>query len=153
RGNNAKLLDFNEISHRLRLRTAVYRGVQTIPIKQVIGTVGRYQDFTGAFLPTNASMSERWRKIARISLDPEDSLPPVDVFKVGEWYFVKDGNHRISVARELGSTFIDAEVWDYPDLHFEEGADVEALLIEAERKDFMEQTELDILRPDHNIKL
>jgi hypothetical protein len=153
RGNSATLLDFNELSHRLRLRTAVYRGLQTILVEQIIGSVGRYQDFTGAFLPTNGSMSERWRKIARITLDPEDHLPPVDVFKVGDWYFVKDGNHRVSVARQVGATYIDAEVWDYPDIHVEHGANIETLLIEAERQDFLNQTQLDAVKPDHNIRL
>ncbi len=153
RGQTNSPLDFNEISHRLKLRTAVYRGVQSIAIDHIIGTVGRYQDFTGAFLPTNSSMSERWRRIARVNLDPTESLPPVEVYKVGDWYFVKDGNHRVSVARQFNTTYIDAEVWEYPNLHPEPGADIETLLIEAERRDFLEQTSLDLLRPDHGIRL
>src|SRR5688572_7792359 len=114
-GKKLNLVDFNDISQRLRLKNAIYRGVQNIPLDKIIGSVGRYQDFTSTFLPVNDRMSERWQRIARITMDPERHLPPIEALKVGDWYFVRDGNHRVSVARQIGGTYIDAEVWEYAD--------------------------------------
>jgi hypothetical protein len=147
------LLDFNEVAQRLRLRNLRYQGIQSIPVDKIVGSAGRYNDFTNAFLPINASMSERWRRVAAISLNPEDNLPPIEVYQVGQWYFVRDGNHRVSVARQVGVTFIDAAVWEYTDLCAEPDTDIVTLMIEAERCNFLESTRLDDLRPGHDIRV
>jgi hypothetical protein len=152
----ADLLDFNEVSHRLKLRNAVYRGTQIIPLNKIVGSTGRYNDFTRTFLPKRTNLSERWRGVAAVALDGHGmGLPPIEVYKAGEWYFVRDGNHRVSVARQLGNKSIEAYVWEYTDAlpPYRPDANIEELLIEAERIEFFEQTALDKLRPGCNIRI
>ncbi len=151
-----ELLDFNEVSQHLGLRTAIYRGVQTIPLDKIVGSVGRYRDFTGAFLPVSADMRERWQRVAVLYLDPTSGgVPPIEVYKVGDAYFVKDGNHRVSVANQLNMGAIEAYVWEFPAPvpGVDPEADIDTLLLEAERKEFLERTQLDRLRPGHDIRL
>jgi hypothetical protein len=71
--------------------------------------VGRTRDFDGAFLPTWARAATRWKRVDWAFYGAWD-LPPVRLFKVGDEYFVEDGNHRVSVARYQGVEMIDAEV-------------------------------------------
>jgi hypothetical protein len=152
---NLNLLDFNDVSQRLRLKNALYRGVQNVPLNKIIGSVGRYHDFTSRFLPANERVRERWQRVARLTLDPMKSLPPIEALKVGDWYFVRDGNHRVSVAQQINAAYIDAEVWEYDDqvIQLAPHAEIETLLIEAERHQFLEQTCLGEYRPNHGIRL
>ncbi len=150
------LVDFTELSQRFDLGNASYRGVQPIPLHKIVGSLGRYGDFNRTFLPTNESMRERWEKIATLYLDPSSrGVPPIEVYQVGDGYFVSDGNHRVSVARQLKLNTIEAHVWEYyrPVVGLTPGVDIDALVIEAERRDFLEQTRLNELRPGHNIHL
>jgi len=152
----AELLDFNKVSRHLGLRTAIYRGVQAIPLEKIVGSVGRYKDFTGAFLPVNTDMRERWQRVAALYLDPTSGgAPPIEVYKVGDAYFVKDGNHRVSVANQLDMHTIEAHVWEFPEpvAGVDPDADIDTLLLEAERREFLEKTRLDELRPGHGIRL
>jgi hypothetical protein len=101
-------------------------------------------------------MRERWEKIARLYLDPSGrGLPPIEVYQVGEGYFVSDGNHRVSVARQLGLEQLEAHVWEYLKTvdGLAPGVDIDTLLIEAERREFLKKTRLDDLRPGHSIRL
>ncbi len=155
-GQQAGLLDFNEIEERLKLRHPLYRGVQNVPLEAIVGSVGRYKDFTSAFLPADDGLKTRWQNIAMVYLDPTSGgVPPVELYKVGSAYFVKDGNHRVSVARQLGLKDIEAYVWEYPgplpDL--DPDADLDTLIIAAERQEFLARTQLDDLRPGHGIEL
>jgi len=154
------LLDFRVVAQRLNLKHAIYRGLHNIPLDQIVGSVGRYQDFSRAFLPTDDSIRDRWERIATLYLDPTSpGVPPIEVYKVGTSYFVKDGNHRVSVARQLEMEDIEAYVWEHPapvtGLDATGGAetDVDTLLLEAERREFQERTHLDELRPDNGIRL
>lgn len=153
---NTTLLDFNEVSHRLKLRNAVYRGTQVVPLDKIVGSMGRYQDFSRKFLPMRNNLGHRWRDVAALALDTNSrGLPPIEVYKAGEWYFVRDGNHRCSVARMLKQNSIEAYVWEYTDAlpEYQPGDNIEKLLIEAERHEFLAQTNLDIVRPGHDIHL
>jgi len=155
-GKGVGLFDLNEVAQQLRLRNVRYLGIQTVPISKIVGSVGRYQDFTATFLPIHESMKNRWQHIAAVSLNPQDSLPPIEVYKVGAWYFVRDGNHRVSVAHQIGITHLDAAVWEYTDLWPEATAsttDIQTMLLMAEYRAFQENTRLDDLRPGHNIRL
>ena len=104
-----RLLSWDKVRGKLGMRGQVHRGMQAVPVNKVIGNVRRYHDLDRAFLPKQDSMAGRWRSIARAYYD-DISLPPVKLYKVGDAYFVLDGNHRISVAREQGIEFVDAEV-------------------------------------------
>ena|SRR5690554_1848345 len=84
-------------------------GMQIIPVKQIIGTMGRGRDFDRGFRPRRYKMYWRWAQIHRL-YENGDTLPVVELYKVGESYFVIDGHHRISVARAHGQTYIDAHV-------------------------------------------
>lgn len=151
RGQDNDLLSFDMVREKLHLGGPIYRGVRTVPIKQIAGSVNRYRDFDRAFLPTQSFTADRWQKINR-AFYRDVSLPPVMLYKVGDIYFVMDGNHRVSVARELGQEFIEAEVREcsvkvevHPDLHPD---DLELL---GEKVLFLETTGLDRLRPDAKI--
>jgi hypothetical protein len=152
-GHKTDLMAWDEVKDKLRLRGLVSRGIVTVPISQIVGSVGRYRDFDSAFLPTRNVLAGRWRKINRAFYD-DISLPPVKLYKVGDVYFVLDGNHRVSVAREHGATFIDAEVSEaitrVPPTTKDINADTLAIL--GEYTDFLERTRLDKLRPDQNVR-
>jgi hypothetical protein len=156
KGDDNHLIDFNTVAQRLNLKNTVYRGVQLIPLDHIVGSVGRYADFTRAFLPVTEAMSHRWQAVAKLQLSPVGAgLPPIEVYKVADWYFVKDGNHRVSVRRQLGEVDIDAHVWEYTDAlpDVSPDTDIDTFLIDAERMDFFAHTRLDNLRPDHSINL
>ncbi len=87
----------------------VPRGIRAVPVAKIVGSVGRTRDFDKAFLPTRASAATRWKRVDRAFYGDKE-LPPVRLFKVGDEYFVEDGNHRVSVARYQGVEMIDAEV-------------------------------------------
>ncbi len=103
------VLPFEEVVEALGLRHQRPLGLRTIPLSRIVGSVGRPRDFDRAFRPTSERVRPRWERIAAAHRRGE-SMPPIDVFKVGDLYFVKDGNHRVSVARALGRTDIDAVV-------------------------------------------
>lgn len=149
------LINFAELSQRFNLGSSFYQGVQDIPLDKIVGSVGRYQDFVQAFLPANESMSDRWQSVAAAYLNPTSrGLPPIEVCQVGDCYFVRDGNHRVSVARHLKLPIIEAHVWEYlqPVAGLAPGVDIDTLLLEAERRDFLEKTGLDKIREDHSIR-
>jgi hypothetical protein len=103
------VLPFEEVVDALGLRTQRFLGQQVIPLDCVVGSVDRTREFDRGFRPTSERVRPRWERIAQAHHRGE-ALPPIDVYKVGELYFVQDGNHRVSVARALGRTDIDANV-------------------------------------------
>ena len=104
-----RLLSFDEAKGALTRWTQGYLGMRTVEVEKITGIVGRYRDFDGAFLPLKKSMVARWGRIDR-AYHRGDELPSVSLYKVGDRYFVRDGNHRVSVARYHGVAAIDAEV-------------------------------------------
>lgn len=113
RGKPAELLSFEDVRARLRLHEELYRGVQDIPLDKIVGSVGRYHEFTRAFFPKERVDQMRWSRVYAQAMTME-GLPPIEVYQVGDVYFVRDGNHRVSVARRLGATMIEAEVIELP---------------------------------------
>ena len=83
----------------------------TVPLDSIVGSVGRYEDFTRDFLPRRDSDKERWARVEFLA-NESTGLPPVELFQIGDAYFVNDGNHRVSVARQSGHTHIEAYVTD-----------------------------------------
>lgn len=152
-GKKRKLMAWDEVADKLRLRGMVSRGVQPVPVDHVVGSVGRYRDFDDAFLPASNDLSERWRRINRAFYE-EVSLPPAKLYKVGDVYFALDGNHRISVAKERGIKFIDAEVMEAITRVPVTESDIDADKLEllGEYAEFLERTCLDKLRPDQSIR-
>jgi hypothetical protein len=151
-GRPNRLLSWDEVRDKLGIRGQVYRGMQAVPVDKIIGSVGRYRDFDRVFLPTQDRTADRWRSIARAHYD-DVGLPPVKLYKIGDAYFVLDGNHRVSVARERGVEFVDAEVIE-AGTRVPVTADLDAgdLEIKGEYTRFLERTRLDELRPDQRIE-
>ncbi len=87
-------------------------GLQTVPLENIVGSLGRWQDFGPGFRPLQKSLQNRW--VQMYLLAREDRWEPIQLVKVGSEYFVEDGNHRVSVANYLGRSFIEAEVWEHP---------------------------------------
>ena len=107
-GSN-QLLSFDEVKGVLGTVSQVYLGMREVPVSDIVGSVGRHRDFDRAFLPSKPDLGNRWRRIDEI-MDRGEALPPVSLYKIGDAYFVQDGNHRVSVARQRGVEMIDAEV-------------------------------------------
>lgn len=103
------LYDLNDIKSGLKLDSSHYSGVKVVPIDSIIGTEGRASDFDMGFHPRNEESRERWVNMAMVYLCCF-SLPAVQLTQIGDAYFVRDGHHRISVARAFGQTSIDAEI-------------------------------------------
>ena len=152
-GQPTTLLDYDEIKQSLHIGGPIYRGVHTVRVDQIVGSLNRYHEFDRAFLPAENQLAERWQNIDS-AFYKDISLPPVVLYKVGQVYFVVDGHHRVSVARQQGQEFIEAEVRECstkvnitPDLKTED------LKILHEKVHFLERTGLDDLRPKAKIRL
>jgi hypothetical protein len=107
--SSASLLAFEEVRKALGFSSKIRIGQRVVQVERIVGSVGRYRDFDRAFLPAKAGLEERWKRIDR-AFHRGEALPPVALYKVGEAYFVEDGNHRVSVARYQGVRWIDADV-------------------------------------------
>ena len=142
RWKNPNLLSFYEVTKLIKPDSEAYLGMQTIEVKKIIGSENRYQDFSLAFYPTNNALKNRWESVDAARLD-NITLPPISVYKIGEWYFVRDGNHRVSVARSEGMEFIDAEVVELSSkINLEEGMTLNELkkrVVAHERQMFIDQ--------------
>ena len=104
-----RLLSFNDVKKILKPKNEVYIGLKTVPIKKIVGSEGRYNDFDNRFLPRSNELKQRWVNVDQAHLS-DIVLPPIQLYELGGLYFVRDGNHRVSVAKTQGVEFIDAEV-------------------------------------------
>lgn len=152
-GRPNKLLAYDEVREKLRLGGPIYRGVHTVPLSQIVGSVNRYTEFDRAFLPLQTHTAQRWQRVNRAWYE-DISLPPVLLYKVGDVYFVVDGNHRVSVARDQGQEYIDAEVRECQ-VKVPVTADLkpEDLVVLGAQVEFLERTNLDQLRPQASLTI
>ena len=152
-GKSIDLLRFEEVKQRLRLHDERYLGLQDIEVDKIVGSVGRYRDFTRTFLPRTNAIRSRWQRLDALARGPE-GFPPVEVYKIGDAYFVLDGNHRVSVARQLGAKTIEAYVTELPtSVPIDASITVDQLLIKEGYAKFLAQTHLDVLRPGSEVML
>ncbi len=152
-GTPTNLLSYDEIKEKLHIGGPVYRGVQTVEVAKIAGSLNRYHDFDRAFLPLQDELASRWQSVNR-AFYSDVHLPPVVLYKVGEVYFVVDGHHRVSVAREQGQLYIEAEVRECSTrVNLTPKVKPEDLEILHDKVHFLERTGLDKLRPSSNIKL
>ncbi len=123
---------------------------QSIPIDKIVGSVGRYKDFTRAFLPREGASAERWKRLDG-ALARLENIPPIEVFQLGDVYFVRDGNHRVSVARANGLKYIEAYVTPVAS-RVPLTADItdETEIIKGYAR-FLDHTNLDHFRPQQRI--
>jgi hypothetical protein len=111
-GASDGLLCFDEVKMVAGVVGRMDRGIRTVPIGQIAGSVGRCSEFDRGFMPAKASVQERWKRIDR-AFQRGEELPAVSLYKVGGFYFVLDGHHRVSVARYHGVEWIDAHVREF----------------------------------------
>jgi hypothetical protein len=106
---NNNLLPFDQVRQHISFKGQHQRGLYAVPLDKIVGSVNRYLDFDRAFFPRQGRTRNRWLSINK-AYYRDIALPPVELLKVGEMYFVSDGHHRISVARARGQEFVDASV-------------------------------------------
>ncbi|HHU60392.1 MAG: DUF4032 domain-containing protein [Bacillota bacterium] len=131
---NAKA--FESSKKEYGLTDSIDLGLRTVPVDDIVGSVNRWRDFDARFRIKNHSTIYRYTKIKQ-AVEQGEIMPPVMLYKVRDKYYVMDGNHRVSVAKEVGQTYIDAEVIEYfPP------ANSEPNLIWRERSSFEQKTGL-----------
>jgi nucleotide-binding universal stress UspA family protein len=155
-GKSSDLLSFEEVRRKLHaLGTGVSRGIRNIPLDSIVGSTGRYTDFSRTFLPKNPSDEERWARVMSLVTDPSGGgLPPIEVVKIGDAYFVQDGHHRVSVARRLGAKTIEAYVREISTkVPLAPDADLDDLILKEEYASFLERTRLNAARPEAHLEV
>ncbi len=152
-GKSTQLLSYDEVAEKLKLRIRTERGVQHIPIDAIVGSVGRDTDFTRAFLPRSMVDKQRWANV-KAAMEDGAGLPPIEVYKVGEVYFVMDGNHRVSIAKQEGFTSIEARVIEVrTNVPLTPDVQPDDLIIKAEYAEFLEDTRIMDLRPNVDLSV
>ncbi|MCA9901287.1 MAG: universal stress protein [Anaerolineales bacterium] len=152
-GESADLLAYDDVCRAVKSSEGVKQGVYEISLDAIVGSVGRYQDFTRTFWPKHDSDEERWVRV-KTAVNDMVGMPPIDVYKVGEVYFVIDGNHRVSIARQLGSDSITARVTEVPlRVPLSPDDNPDELICKARYAEFLERTNLDMLRPKADLLL
>lgn len=150
RSTREELLSLQEVREKLRPRGETYRGMQTVPIDRIVGSEGRYGDFTRQFLPRHEHLRNRWQRVDMAHLS-DIILPPISLYEVGGVYFVRDGNHRVSVARTQGVLAIDAEVvtleTEIPLHETMTRENLQKAVIAHERNNFYRSLHLDTILP------
>jgi hypothetical protein len=111
-GRSGTLLSYTDLTSRRDRFTRLDRGVKEIPVKSIVGSLSRTEDYDRQFRPLNPVLKERWINVHVLT----ESLgwEPITVYKVGDWYFVEDGHHRVSIARHSGWETIEARVYEIP---------------------------------------
>jgi len=104
-----RLLSFHDVKDILKPKNQVYAGCKAVPIKLIAGSEGRYRDFNKYFLPKSDHLRSRWERVDEAHLR-DIVLPAIQLYEIGGVYFVRDGNHRVSVAKAKGVEYIDADV-------------------------------------------
>ena len=152
-GQSNKLLSFEEARQRLKASGEETRGLQRIPLKAIIGSVGRYADFNRNFLPRKNAQVDRWAGVKSGLLDL-DEMPPIQVYQIGGAYFVLDGNHRVSIARERGLAEIQAYVTEiHTKVPLTPETDFNEFILKAEYAEFLTNTGIDESCPQADLDI
>lgn len=150
KGKKNNLLSFSDVMEIVSATSnESYKGIHPILIEDIVGSEGRYNDFSKQFLPKSQFLRGRWERIA-VAHYKDIELPPIQVYKLSKVYFVRDGNHRVSVARKKGNIYIDAEITEIntdveitPDM---DRAQLVKIILDHERNTFLKNTGLSELR-------
>src|SRR5213594_3177602 len=147
------LLAFDDVRKQLHAHLQHDGGVREVEIDKIVGSVGRYRDFDRAFLPRQVRTRDRWESVDRAHRDGTE-VPPIELYRIGEVYFVKDGNHRVSVARERGQAFIDAHVIEVTaPAPVDSVEDLLDWIRDQDALSLYEKTHISEVRPDARIEL
>jgi hypothetical protein len=147
-----ELLPLPEVVRRLRQFEQHYVGIRTIPVDRIVGTVDRSRDFDRDFLPRRPEMEDRWRQVERAF--PDGNFPPITVFELDGSYFLVDGHHRVAIAKQRGTEFIDADVTQLQTkIPLPPDADIGQIIHAEQEAIFLEESGLDRSRPGVRIEL
>ncbi len=148
-GKSTQLLSYEEVAEKLKFHIHIERGIKTIPLDAIVGSVGRYAEFTRSFLPRHDDDKQRWARVKVEFIEGQAGLPPIDVYEVGEAYFVIDGNHRVSIARQEHFPSIGAHVIEVKtNIPFTPDVLPDDLIIKAEYAEFLHATCLTDSKPN-----
>ena len=152
RGESNDLLCYDTVRQQLKATgPPIQKGLQEIPLDKIIGSVGRFEDFTRGFLPKKDGNQERWVGV-KTAVQDMTGMPPIEVYQVGDGYFVQDGNHRVSIARQLGTPTISAYVTEVKTrVPLTAVDDASEIICKSFYADFLELTNLDKLFPDADL--
>lgn len=149
-----RLLPLDEVKALLKPRAETYEGIKTVPVDLIVGSEGRYRDFSRHFLPRHDYLRSRWMRVD-LAHYTDVPLPPVHLYEIGGLYFVRDGNHRVSVAKMRGQSQVDAEVTSLDaELPLRPGMTLEELkreVINYEKRLFYEKTDFGKLTGDQHL--
>lgn len=154
-GRSLDLLPYDEISAKLRAVSQTDRGVQEVPLKNIVGSVNRLQDFDRNFLPLRDDDIYRWANVKTVMTSPHGKgVPPVSLYQIGDAYFVLDGNHRVSIAKEMGMDTIEAYVTEMKTkVPITSDLTASELILKTAYVNFLEDTQLDRILPGVDFRL
>jgi hypothetical protein len=137
------LLPYEAITQVLQARQQIpHSAPRIVPLDKIVGSVGRYRDFTREFMPREGVGKQRWIQVD-MALNRQEGLPPIDLYQIGDVYFVSDGNHRVSVARANGLKEIEAYVTEVDvEVDLQPGDSLDEAIIKAECVHFLNETGL-----------
>ena len=149
-GKSDELLQYDEITRKMHVEGLSSKGVKEIPVDGIVGSVNRYQDFDRNFLPLHDADMERWARVKAAMTSPGGpGLPPIRVYKIGDAYFVLDGNHRVSIAKQMGIEALEAHVTEIKTKVPLLPEDTpEEIILKSEYSDFLQSTHIDEILPD-----
>lgn len=155
RGRSLDLLPYDEISTKLRAVSRTDRGIKQVPLKDIIGSVNRIQDFDRNFLPLRDDDIYRWAGVKTAMTSPmATGVPPVSLYQIGDVYFVLDGNHRVSIAKEMGMETIEAYVTEIKTkVPISSTLTSDELIQKAAYVNFLEDTKIDQILPGVDFSL
>lgn len=155
RGRSLDLLPYDEISTKLRAVSRTDRGIKQVPLKDIIGSVNRIQDFDRNFLPLRDDDIYRWAGVKTAMTSPmAKGVPPVSLYQIGDAYFVLDGNHRVSIAKEMGMETIEAYVTEIKTkVPISRTLTSDELIQKAAYVNFLEDTKIDQILPGVDFSL
>lgn len=151
-GKSSEMLQYAEVKRSVQLTESAAVHLEDIPLLAIVGSVSREADFSRQLLPLNESDNIRWAKVKQ-AFDSQEGVPPIEVFQVGETYFILDGHHRASVARQIGATHIQAYVRKVQSpVPLEPDDQIEDVVQKSEYAKFITRTRLDETHPETNFR-
>jgi hypothetical protein len=136
------ILPFDEVVEALGRRGERTLGLQVIDLDSIVGTVDRTREFDRNFRPTSRRLRQRWERINK-AMRSGEGMPPIDVYRIGELHFVKDGHHRVSVARQLSLDVIEANITEIiTEVGAEAGTSIRDLAMKGHQRLFYERVPL-----------
>ena len=154
-GRSLDLLPYDEISTKLRAVSKTDRGLQQVPLKDIVGSVSRLQDFDRNFLPLRDDDIYRWAGVKTAMTSPHSTgVPPISLYQIGDAYFVLDGNHRVSIAKEMGMETIEAYVTEIKTkVPISSNLTSDELILKTAYVNFLEDTQIDHFLPGVDFSL